>query len=308
MTDQRVLAFAGGGVSTPANTKKVLDNWIGDDADITAFLVPAKITARTQKGLASVVAYLSEEWGADDGNEDPFDTHPTEDLGEVLIGTAMGNEAFPFLIVILGETEPDEATAKLIREAREKSIPVLDLAAGLDEYAGLDDEPEVPAAEPESEPERPRRRRRSTETPEDAKPAETASGPSKAKRTIGKPRIARDEDGEHKLVQDAVEDTPPFDGPYKDEKKAASTLLDAVQGELVPASNEDFRSVLIVALEGALAALRGELAPPDEESFAFIRGTDGSLRKRGRGRPGRGEVVWLSMTQAKALGYTEEES
>lgn len=301
MADRRVLAFAGHGKTTLENARAVLDNWIGDGddaADIAGFMVPAKIAKRGQPGLAAVVSYLTEDWGGDDEEDnDPFDTHPAEELVNELANV---KEADPYLVVILGDEDPDETTANLISQAREQEIPVLDLAAGMDEYTATDDtEPEAAQGEPESDAERPKRRRRTADTSGESKPAGAGSEPPKPRR--GMPRIARTADGGHELVQDDL----PFDGPVKH----ASTVFPDTQPDMVEltAAGPDFKATLIVALEGALAALRGELGRPQAETCAYITDEHGKiLKRRGRGKPSVNQkVIFLTKDEAAAQGFGE---
>jgi hypothetical protein len=346
MAESRVIAFAGNGETTLENATAVLNNWLPEDVEVTGFYIPAAISKRTQKGLANVVSYLTENF-ADDSGDDPFETVPAGELVNELRKQATAGGPELYLIVILGEAEPDDTTAELIDAAREVNITVLDLAAGLDEYTA--DEPD--AGKDEVVPERPQeartRRRRTASTPE---PAEAAAEPEKPRRQIGTPRTKREvEDIGTKALdslataraeaQAAVKEItdPPFDGPYK-----AGVNPDA-NGRLIhvtpiPASGSPeairviIREELAAMLYGALSGISGGQAllaagvaaqvehglgyikdayGKSEEASgptaAYIKDADGGLRKRGRGKPRAGEKeVWLTSAQAAEQGYKED--
>lgn len=298
------IAFAGHGESSPKNTKALLDSQLLKDAsDVQEFLIPKGIKARTQPGLASVVSYLAEEWGGDEEGEDPYTEHDPEDLVTELALTKADRRV---LVVILGDDKPDEATARMIDHARDERIEVLDLAAGLDEYTVTKDAPAEDAAdEPESEPEQPKRRRRGRARGGEEEPSEAVSEPRK---TRGRPRTKAESDAraektldDLQKVQDEAkqaEDKPPFDPPYKGQSGTLS-LPDGVTADQV-------KGLLVVALEGALAALRGELRP-QEETFAYIVDDEGTiLKRRGRGKPSAGQrVEFLTKSEAAARGFEE---
>lgn len=315
MADRKVVvAFAGNGDTSLENATALLNNnLLTDSVDVEGFYIPAAINQRKQKGLANVVSYLTTEWGDEEGDEDPFETFAAGDdlIGELV---SAGDSKERYLVVVLGETEPDEVTADMIRVARENDITVLDLAAGLDEYTADGDDAEVAADEPEEAEERPRRRRRTPSTPE---PAEAESAPSRGRRQRGTPRTKAENDERAEKTLDelkerrtqAAQDEPPFDPPYEcDDPRVASAERppDQVIGELI-AAGPDFKATLIVALEGALAALKGNLGRPQEETFAYIVDDAGNvIKKRGRGKPASGQKVeFLTKTEAAAKGFEE---
>lgn len=325
MAESRIIAFAGDGVTTVENARAVLNNWLPETVEVPEIFVPENIKARTQKGLAAVVTYLTEDWADEDSDEDPYSSVPAGELVQYLIDHEAA-EADRYLIVILGDAEPDETTASLIAAARAADIPVLDLAAGLDEYTADEDTEETPAAAPEPEPARGARRRRGAAAEEPAAAPET---PARASRTRGKPRTteevseigtkALDSLAEKRAEAAAAEGKPPFDGPYKGALVTAEPAFTLDDIRLV------FREELAALLYGALSGINGgqviaaanaraasdapsRPAPESAEgadgpTAAYIKAEDGKLRKRGRGKPRAGEEeVWLTASQAEAKG------
>lgn len=333
--EDRVIAFAGSGETSLKNATDLLNDWITDDVEVSGFFIPTEISQRKQPGLANVVSYLTKEWGGDDGDEDPFDTEPADKLVDALLDSTTKDR---YLVVILGDEVPDETTADLIRQARDNDITVLDLAAGRDEYTAElpgDEEPaEEPPAEPEEPAERPKRRQRRTAAPEPEEPAEE---PSEPRKTRGRPRTKAENEERAQKTLDGLkaqreaaaarqdpdktvghpEIDPPFEKPYTvagspEEKpfdfsklqKADSGALSLPDGT----TTEQVKGLLIVALEGALAALKGGLGRPQEETFAYIVDEYGNVvKKRGRGKPARDEKVeFLTKSEAAARGFSEE--
>jgi hypothetical protein len=291
---QWVIAFAGSGDSTLDNTRDALNNWITDDTDVKTFIVPAKISKRSQKGLANVVSYLTEDW-------EDFDTAPEGDIIDLLTD-ARTNGREPYLVVIVGDgVEADDVTADLIERALEEEIPVKDLAAGLDDY----DPPEPEITEPVAPaPEEPAaattRRKRTTTTPPADETAETVSATRPKRR--GTPRAAEPE-------------APAKDEPLPWEPDAVTDAGKIVDEVLevkapVPASStddvrrmirEEVRSALADVLTGGLNMLGVQIVPVDAPKTAYIKSEDGTLRKRGRGKPGTGqEVVFLTDQEVAA--------
>jgi hypothetical protein len=312
----RVIAFAGPGESSPRNTKSLLNTWITDDTEVTGFFVPSAISKADQPGLANIVGYLMEDWADDEGDEDPFETASASKLVEALLDHETTDR---YLIVVLGEAEMDNTTEALIKQARESGVKVLDLAAGLDEYTGGTSPAEPAAEEPEEPAERPRRRQRTTTTPE---PEKAAEEPSEPRRTRGVPR-GKDPD---KTVGHPEID-PPFEPPYVEAVPPAidtpppgldvNKILGTPEAQSDPqvrvdffehASTDQFKAVMIVALEGALAALKGDLGRPQEETHAYLVGEDGTiLKRRGRGKPAAGQKVeFLTKNEAASRGFSEE--
>lgn len=314
------IAFAGPGESSPRNTRSAIDTWIGD-RDVAGFYVPTSIDNREQPGLANVVGYLTECWGPEDGEEDAFETVPAH----ALVDTLLEQDGDRYLVVIVGDAEVDPSRlGVLIDKARENGVTVLDLAAGMDEYVGPGGEADAgaPVNAPESEPERPKRRRRASASPEAEKPAEEPSAP---RRPRGRPRTKQENEEraeqtfkELKEARTRTEDEPPFEGearpasevfPDAVEQALEETRADRIGPELIVTdSTEQFRSLLIVALQGALDALNGHPGRPQEETSAYILDDYGNvLKKRGKGRPGKGEKVeYLTKAEAAAKGFTEE--
>jgi hypothetical protein len=341
MAESRIIAFAGDGVTTVENARAVLNDWLPETVEVEGFIVPENIKARSQKGLAAVVTYLNEDWGDDTSDEDPYESVPPEDLVVVSLLARENDDALPFLIVILGEASPDDFTASLIADARESGIPVLDLAAGLDEYTADEDTAETPATAPEPEPARGARRRRGTAAEEPAVAPET---PARASRTRGKPRTteevneigtkALDSLAEKRAEAAAAEDKPPFDGPYKGElitseptftitdirsviREELSALLTGLGGTLVNMGKGvtpvgvEYREggasapgqQIQKCLDHITATYGGATEGADGPTAAYIKAEDGKLRKRGRGKPRAGEEeVWLTASQAEAKG------
>lgn len=327
------IAFAGPGESSPRNTRSAIDKWIGD-REVGGFYVPSSIDKREQPGLASVVGYLTDTWGPEDGEEDAFETVPAH----ALVDTLLEQDGDRYLVVIVGDAEVDPSRlGVLIDKARENGVTVLDLAAGLDEYTGGDASAEEAPPAPESEPERPKRRRRTTSTPEPEKPAEEPSAPRKPR---GRPRTKEENEeraeqtfadlkeartrAEERVSSGKVDEDGnelPFDGPTRPaaeifpdavDQALEETRADRINGEnglelIVTDSTEQFRSLLIVALQGALDALQGRTGKT-EETFPYIVDDYGNiLRRRGRGKPAKNEKTeFLTKSEAAARGYTEE--
>lgn len=328
------IAFAGPGESSPKNTRDSIDTWIGD-RNVGGFYVPTSIDKRNQPGLANVVGYLTESWGPeeDEDEEDAFETIPTHAMVEKLLE----QDGDRYLVVIVGDAEVDPPRlGKLIKQARENDIPVLDLAYGMDEYTVTEETPaEEATPAPESEPERPRRRRRTPASPDEEKPAEEPSEPrrrgrprtkeeneERAEETLSDLKQQRAEAAEAKAAR---EEEPPWEGEttrpasevFPDAVKsvaetaiqqAEDTGVETVRPEVfVTDSTEQFRSLLVVALQGALDALQGKTGKA-EETFPYIVDSHGNiLRRRGRGKPGRNQnVEYMTKTEAAARGFTEE--
>lgn len=326
MTD-RIIAFAGPGEASPKWARENLDTWIGNH-EVTGFYVPDSIDQRNQPGLASVVGYLTKYWAPDDGTEDAFEAVPAHALLESIAKQQHDEGGEPHLVVVVGEAPLDGVTKELIDQARADGIPVLDLAAGMDEYT-VTDEPAAEEADaaPEEPAERPKRRRRTTSTPAEEKPAEE---PSEPRKTRGRPRTKEEneeraeetleelrkqrEDAENKKrVRDSVnnleKDEPPFEGATR----PASDIFPQLHGErgpelIITDSTEQFRSLLVVALQGALDALQGRTGKV-EETLPYVVDEQGNiLKKRGKGRPGKNDIIeHLTRTEAAARGYTEED-
>jgi len=331
MSDAELLiAFAGSGSVTPANVRSLLDDQLIGARDVKEFIVPDKISEKTQPGLANVVAYLTKYWGDEDASEDPFKAVALTDFTDTLIEARDTDKQEPVLVIIAGDEGADDATADLAESVIDSGIRVLDLAAGLDEVTATEDDSEEVLPEPEPEPAPTKRRRRTEPTPEAEKPAPA--------RTRGKPRTRSEiEDIGTKALDDlknVQDDAPPFDPPFKDDKpkgfdfsKLAQGGPESVPGELVSVSNESLRELLIVALRGALSALEGVSAteegplaepygkagwsldkvatpPANGPTTAYIRDDEsGALRKRGRGKPRAGETaVYLTPAQEKEQG------
>jgi hypothetical protein len=144
-----VIAFAGNGDSSEANTRKLLDDLPEELADI---YVPERIL-RAQKGLKNVVSWLDEEVGIEGYKSVP--------RSEIIDRLSEAKGAEPILIFLPADPL-DETDEKMILAAYDEGITVKNLAEGMDDLI-LDeprDEPEPPPEEPAEEPE-PRRRGKS---------------------------------------------------------------------------------------------------------------------------------------------------
>jgi hypothetical protein len=287
-----VIAFAGSGDTTLANAAALLDDQLlTDDRKIKDFIVPSKIT-KSQPGLENVVGYLTT-------NFDGFKTVPLADYVDVLTNArADGHETC--LVVIIGDEPPDDVTADLVEAAFEAGIPVKDLAAGLDDLVSSAEDTEQVPDEPQRPAETTGRRRRTTSTPEGVTPAAATSEPSGGTRPKrrGQPRTTP-----------ATAEGPPWEPEQGGEDEIGRRVDDAIASETRHTRTDrqasggdaqaliaaELRALMVTALSGAVAALTGEAAHAQDLTTAYIKDADGQLRKRGRGKPRRGEeVVFLT--------------
>jgi hypothetical protein len=317
-----VVAFAGSGDTTLENATALLNNWITDDTGIKDFYVPAKINKRSEKGLANVVSYLTETW-------EEFQTAPVGEFIDILVSN-LANGLDAYLVVIIGDGPPDDITADLVEAALEAGIPVKDLAAGLDDITETgEDTTETVAPEPQEPAPATTRRRRTGSTPEASKPAEAVSEPSvdgngpRPKRR-GQPRSdpAYDKQTDGNLRD--ITGSPVPDDPWKEDlpggvptrttasggpgeavTRATTAGVEAAAATLMPGPDisAEVRAALAEAFFAAAQALSGQAVTgaPAGPTTAYIKSEDGSLRKRGRGKPKTGEeVVFLTDKEVTA--------
>lgn len=279
MTTPWAVALAGPGDVTLAAAEALLDDWLPEN-DLTVFVAPAK---RTHKGLKNVIKWL------DDVGQD-YETE--DDPVTALLATPEGTERY--LVLLWGE-EGDDATEDLLARATKEEIPVKDLTAGLDDLI-LEDEAPAPAPEPE---EKPRRgRARDTEQTE---------------KVLDKLEADRKKDEALRAAERADE--------------GQNTEEVALAAQTATAGVEAAPQALLTALDGFVRAIVTEMtapkpigrpradgqpaggADPNAEVIKVIYDEEaGEYRKRGRGRPRKGEVVKeITVGEAKKLGIELDE-
>lgn len=320
------VAFAGSADANPELVAQELDNFLPQDPDeIEVILLPEKIL-RNQKGLKNVKAWLDEQQ-----IEYRQDAINVDDLAEDTENT---------VLILLWSDDVDQsaydATFELGTAASAAGIPVKDLAGGMDdlnfedpaedEPDPVEDEPAKPAPD---EPERPARGRKgrgtSDHTTPKSEPAEAVSEPRT--RTRGKPRSGEVQGTTGPKVEDKDETTPPFETDTPKgldfSKLLPGAHVSEVSGDVVPPSYPvnveqlteliDARIIQLLHIWTLAMKPKGQpgrphkdgtpAQPRGEEKISFIKGADG-LRKRGRGRPRRGEeVVELTRSEAEAQGF-----
>jgi hypothetical protein len=172
------VAFAGGGDSSEANTKKLLDPWFDDDVE--NIFLPDRIV-RGQNGLKNVVDWVENTFG---GDGEGYITAPKKELVNRLITDQEAGHN-PVLI-FLPKDELDSVEEGLLTAAQEAGIRILDLTEGLDEIVVKDPEPE-----PDEKPARGRGKSRGTsrsaaaEEPDEAQVEAETSAPATGAALIG---------------------------------------------------------------------------------------------------------------------------
>ena len=320
------VAFAGSADVEPELVAQELDNFLPqDDAEIAKILLPEKILRR-DKGLKNVKAWLDEQ------------NIEYEQVADLV--TALAGGTATAVLVLLWSDDVDQsaydAAFELGTAASAAGIPVKDLAGGMDdlnfedpaedEPDPVEDEPVKPAPAEAEKPARGRGRRgTSNDTTKTAKPAEAVSEPRT--RTRGKPRSGEVQGTTGPKVEDKDETTPPFETDTPKgldfSKLLPGSHVSEVSGDVVPPSYPidiqlltefiDARIIQLLHIWTLAMKPKGQpgrphkdgspAQPRGEEKIAFIKGADG-LRKRGRGRPRRGEeAVELTRSEAEDQGF-----
>lgn len=136
MADTMVVAFAGGGDSSPENTAKLLDSELPQELENV--YVPDRIV-RAQKGLKNVVSWLEQEIG-DEGTG--YLAKPRKELLALL----SHSDADQKWLVYLPPEELTQDDEEFIQEAIDLDITVKNLTEGMDDLILTE---KTPPAEPE---------------------------------------------------------------------------------------------------------------------------------------------------------------
>jgi hypothetical protein len=169
------IAFAGPGLSTPANTADLLNDWLGfgepdedgfyapSDREVTLIL-PITTESLESEGLQNVLDWSEKAElpfiAVTDGSkgrkvtrllDEADSTHQVTNVESKIISLLKDVEGEAVLVALWGD-EGDEFTERLLSLADEAGIPAKDLTAGLDDLTFGPDDAAAPAAEPEPEP------------------------------------------------------------------------------------------------------------------------------------------------------------
>jgi hypothetical protein len=322
------LGFAGPGDIMAENAGALLDKELPQNFE--AVYVPSKI-GRSECGLRVVVKWLSEVLGADG----------VQKVDDVLDSLAKADE--PVLVWVRGEEDtPDDIL--FLGDALDQGIRVLDLGqnGGMDDIteddlSRLDDQPELPADEPEP-PAAPRTRRGGGKvTTTRGKPAESTTAPRRGRARTHPASRSIDTSGEDELhptrrtassrtrtttavTADKVQEL--MDPVIKDMLSAGDAdpemsighalygleLKRYIDARISRAFNEQVFTILPKIPRGHPKADGSPATPYMEEELTFVERADGELKLRGPGKPRAGtQTVTMTRREAIEQGLIEED-
>lgn len=245
------VAFVGTGETTQANVSALLADFLSEDFNYNPPIFPEGIDA-SHVGLSRAYDWIFDEFGPDSIDRIGLSSIVAE------LQTQRKEGAKPFVIYVPGE---NDAHADVVEAARLADIPVLDLTAGLDDYAFPEPEPV------EDEAPKPRRTRGVPRTPKLDEEVETKAT----------------ESTEEDIAESMADPNPPWDDD------AQPVVPDGVQVTLSQATVD-----LLLATFSSLAQdVATALAPkPKVQTYPYWVNEDGIYRPRvGRGRPRKGETA-----------------
>lgn len=284
MRTPTTIAFVGSGDASAELVQDELDVFMPEEGNFEVIL-PDKVS-RKQKGLKEVIGWLTHAYG-----DDAFVTS-AKILNELKADTDR-----PVLVLVDDESTISEDDMELGKAALDAGIPVKSLLAGMDDVEFEDDEEgseeESTADNSGKSAKRPPAKSRTRTRGNSAKPAEEPTKPQR--RTRGKPRTVAEDTPEvdTEALAEAAERALNTESSYSE--MANRVLADKVSAE------QDLKNQINAQIADALEAVAKHLRPKEAappQTFAYIKEEDGTFRKRGRGRPARGEEA-VELTQAQ---------
>lgn len=311
MGKKLAVAFAGAGDVERENVFALLDDQLtawDETYDEVVFVLPEKVK-RGDKALKHVLAFLEDdEVGL---TEEDYDEQVAfvGEAEDVVLPGLVNVEADDKILIVAPKLDEDgsadDLTEKLMEDAAGYEVPVKDLTHSLDDLM-FDEEDDAPTEEeeaqeePETASKRPEIDEGRQETlddlkalreraeaqkdgahPNDETPEETAEG------------FVRNRDEAqaqtHELVQEAAELVP--------HSATELTLLKALKGLVAMEVTRQLAAIQAAKVE-AEAAEQAAAEDDSEELVEVYKGDEG-IRKKGRGRPRKGEEI-LKITKAEA--------
>jgi hypothetical protein len=287
------VAFVGAGESTEENVKHLLDDWMHGNREYNPPVIPNKIP-RAQTGLKRVWDWLDTEFGSE--NVDKLDATT---IVTGLLGPRDDGKAESFLVYIpAGEDDP---YLPYVKHALDEGIPVLDLTAGLYPFELAKTEPEAdPDPEPEDEKPAPRRRRGTPRTPDAGR--QSADGDPEGYGDPVAPNQALESDPPWDTDD---ETTPAVPEPSRSETSQPAT---ASAGGITVNLSQQTLDLLMATFTSlgqdvAAAVAAGLPGAPKPKTYPYWVDEDGNYRKRGQGRPRKGETeANLTAAEIEELG------